>query len=71
MSGEHVVTASEPYWVRHGYAVREGEVTIISNAKTGASIDMLLEYASYECSCGKEFDGWVEAEDHLLKVNER
>lgn len=67
ITADHVVTAVEPYWTESKYVLQDGHPTPTEVRATTHCIDMMMDHAEYECSCGAEFSGWGEAEMHLVE----
>lgn len=66
MSDEHVVTAWEPYWQESRYVHDcAGHVTATKIQPSADPVDVAMDHAEYECSCGEAFETWSEAEEHL------
>jgi len=64
---EHKLIAFEPIWKKF-YLKPDGEVLVPDESLDESPIESLMDEAEYECTCGKEFDNYVKATEHIWEV---
>jgi len=70
MQDEHTITAVEPVWQIQEFVEGENIPEPIGSPVSDSMVSGMEDYAEYECSCGREFETWREAEDHLQNRGE-
>ena len=67
----HVVTAREPAWVEQRHVPDEnGAPEPATDTITRDGIEMLMDEATYECTCGEELSDWHDVQRHFQEVSD-